>query len=111
MLFSCPLVRRLSCVRTEEYDYHVPIPTEDAMTSRERVQKAVNFQQPDRVPIDLGAMKASGIASIAYARLKKAANLPGPVKVSDSRFMIALVDEPVRERFHIDTAPLDWSLA
>ncbi len=45
------------------------------MTSRERVQKAVNFQEPDRVPIDLGGMKASGIAAAAYARLKK---LAGP---------------------------------
>ena len=31
------------------------------MTSRERVLRAVNFQDTDRVPIDLGAMKASGI--------------------------------------------------
>ena len=30
------------------------------MTSRERVLQAVNFQDSDRVPIDLGAMKASG---------------------------------------------------
>jgi len=33
------------------------------MTSRERVLKAVSFQVPDRVPIDLGGMKASGIAA------------------------------------------------
>jgi hypothetical protein len=32
------------------------------MTSRERVRRVVNFQIPDRVPIDLGGMKASGIA-------------------------------------------------
>lgn len=43
------------------------------MTSRERVGKAVNFQVPDRVPIDLGGMKASEIAAGAYHRLKKAA--------------------------------------
>jgi hypothetical protein len=33
----------------------------DSMTSRERVRRAVNFQETDRVPIDLGGMKASGI--------------------------------------------------
>ena len=32
------------------------------MNSRERVQRAVNFQSVDRVPIDLGGMKASSIA-------------------------------------------------
>jgi len=36
------------------------------MTSRERVAKAGNHQVPDRVPIDLGGMKASTIAAIAY---------------------------------------------
>ena len=32
------------------------------MTPRERVLAAVNHRIPDRVPIDLGGMKASGIA-------------------------------------------------
>jgi hypothetical protein len=41
------------------------------MTPRERVLKAVSFQEPDRVPIDLGGMKASGISAFAYDRLKK----------------------------------------
>jgi uroporphyrinogen decarboxylase len=36
------------------------------MTSRERVQRAVNHQEADRVPIDLGGMKASTIAVEAY---------------------------------------------
>ena len=31
------------------------------MNSRERVLAAVNYQKPDRVPIDLSAMGASGI--------------------------------------------------
>ena len=30
------------------------------MNSRQRVLKAVNFEQPDRVPIDLGGIRASG---------------------------------------------------
>ena len=29
------------------------------MTSRERIAKAINFQEADRVPIDLGGLKAS----------------------------------------------------
>ncbi len=81
------------------------------MTPRERVRKTLNFQEPDRVPMDLGGMKASGIASIAYDRLKKELNLDGPTKVIDPRFMIAHIDEPIRRRFHLDVIPLDWSTA
>ncbi len=81
------------------------------MTPRERVHKAVNFQEPDRVPLDLGGMKASGIASTTYARLKRTLGLDGPTKVIDPRFMIAHIDEPVRRRLHLDVVPLDWSTA
>ncbi|MEW5814194.1 MAG: hypothetical protein AB1798_02200 [Spirochaetota bacterium] len=79
------------------------------MNSRERVHRAVNFQIPDRVPIDLGGMKASGIAVSAYARLQKKLGLPGVARVLDTRFMIAVVEETVRQRFHLDIVPLDWS--
>jgi len=79
------------------------------MTSRERVQKAVNFQVPDRVPIDLGGMKASGIAAGAYHRLKKLLGIHGATKVSDLRFMIAAVESEVLRRFHVDVVPLDLS--
>ena len=79
------------------------------MTSRERVQKAVNFQVPDRVPIDLGGMKATGIAATAYARLKELLGLGGPTRVLDPRFMIAAVEEQVLRRFHADVLPVDLS--
>ena len=87
------------------------------MTSRERVHRAVNFQIPDRVPIDLGGMKASGIAAEAYRRAAAAEGLSGsgtatsPVRIADARFMIALVEQAMLERFHIDVIPLDLSLA
>jgi len=79
------------------------------MTSRERVGKAVNFQVPDRVPIDLGGMKASGIAAGAYHRLKKLLGIRGATKVSDLRFMIAAVEPEVLRRFHVDVVPVDLS--
>jgi uroporphyrinogen decarboxylase-like protein len=81
------------------------------VTPRERVLKTVNFQEPDRVPIDLGGMKASGIAAIAYDRLRKKLGIGGPTKVIDPRFMIAHIDEPIRRRLHLDVMPLDWSTA
>jgi hypothetical protein len=79
------------------------------VTSRERVQKAVNFQAPDRVPVDLGGMKATGIAATAYARLKGLQGLGGPTRVLDPRFMIAVVEEQVLKRFHADVLPVDLS--
>ena len=79
------------------------------MTSRERVQRAVNFQAVDRVPIDLGGMKASSIAAVAYQRLQEKLGLRPRTRVFDPRFMIAVVDEPVRKRFHLDVMPLDLS--
>jgi hypothetical protein len=79
------------------------------MTSRERVQKAVSFQAPDRVPIDLGGMKASGIAAGAYDRLKKQLGIRSPTRVLDPRFMIAAVEREVLRRFHADVLPVDLS--
>lgn len=79
------------------------------MKSRERVIAAVNHQVADRVPIDLGATKASGIAVIAYDRVKRALGIQTPTKVVDPRFMIAAVEDEVLRRLHVDVVPLDLS--
>ena len=79
------------------------------MKSRERVATAVNHQVPDRVPIDLGGMKASGIAAIAYDRVKRKLGISTPTKVLDPRFMIAAVEDEVLRRLHVDVVPLDLS--
>ena len=39
------------------------------MTSRERIRCTLEHEQPDRVAIDFGGHRSSGIAAIAYARL------------------------------------------
>jgi len=41
------------------------------MTRRERVLAAIAHQEPDRVPVDLGGMRSTGITAIAYSRLKR----------------------------------------
>ena len=80
------------------------------MTSRERVLRAVNHETPDRVPIDLGATKASGIAVVAYEKLKHTLGISTPTKVLDSRFMIAAVEEEILRRLHVDVVPLDLTM-
>jgi len=79
------------------------------MNSRERVSRAVSFQEPDRVPIDLGAMKASGITVTAYDNLKRKLGIRTKTKVLEPRFMIATVEKEILERFHVDVLPLDTS--
>ncbi len=79
------------------------------MTSRERVQAAVEHRRPDRVPIDLGGMKASGINALTYARLKDRLGIRTPTRILDPRFMIAVVEEQVLQRFHADVLPVDLS--
>ena len=79
------------------------------MKSRERVQRAINFQEADRVPIDLGGMIASGIAAESYRKLKLKLGLPGTPRVLDPRAMIAVVEEPVLKRFGADVLPVNSS--
>jgi len=80
------------------------------MTSRERVAKAINFQEPDRVPIDLGGLKASGIAVETYDRVSRQLGLTQTPRVADTPGMIAVVEEPVRRRFSLDVMPVDITM-
>jgi len=82
-----------------------------SMTSRERVLRTVNFQETDRTPIDLGGMKASSINVRAYNQLKAHLDIRTPTRVWDPKFMIAVVEEQVMQRFHLDVVPLDVTSA
>ncbi len=79
------------------------------MTSRERVLRTVNFKDTDRVPIDLGAMKASCIGVKAYNNVKARLGLHTATRIWDPKFMIASVEEAIMQRFHLDVVPLDVS--
>ena len=72
------------------------------MTSRERVMRAINHQQPDRAPIDLGATRQSGIAASAYHQLKQRLNLHTPTRVVDLTQFLAEVEQPILDRFGVD---------
>jgi len=81
------------------------------MTSRERVLKAINFQQPDRVPIDLNGMRASGISAVVYDRLKRRLGDDSPTKVHDVMQLLAEPELQVLERLHVDVLPLEAATA
>lgn len=77
------------------------------MTSRERVQRAVTFQRPDRIPIDLGGIRASGISAVVYDQLKRRLGVTTPTKIHDPMQILAEVELEVLERLHVDVVPLD----
>jgi uroporphyrinogen decarboxylase len=77
------------------------------MNSRERVLLAINHQQPDRVPIDLGGTRQSGIAASTYHQLKQRLGIHSPTRVYDVFQMLAEVERPVRDRFSVDVIGLN----
>jgi len=82
------------------------------MTSRERVLAALNHRDPDRIPIDLSGHRSSGIAAIAYAKLRNHLGLPKrPIRVYDPIQQLAIVDEDVLDRFSVDTIELGRAFA
>ena len=73
------------------------------MTSRERVLAAVNHHEPDRVPLDLGSTRVTGIEPSLYHRLREDLGLGGdPVKVMDVWQMLAWVEQPVVQALGAD---------
>lgn len=77
------------------------------MTSRDRVLKTLKHCEPDRVPIDLGGMRSTGIHAKAYRRFVDYLGYRDlPVKVFDVHQMLAFVDEEIRREVHSDAIEL-----
>jgi len=77
------------------------------MNSRERVLCSINHRQPDRVPIDLGGTRQSGIAASTYHKLKQLLGVRTPTRVYDVYQMLAEIERPVMERFGADVIGLN----
>ena len=77
------------------------------MTSRERIRKAINHEQPDHIPIDLGSTPVTGIAASTYAKLRQALGLARtPVKVVEPFQILAEVELEVIDKLGVDTIGL-----
>jgi uroporphyrinogen decarboxylase len=66
----------------------------------------LNHQTPDRLPIDLGGTRQSGIHATAYHQLKLHLEIDSPTRVFDLYQMLAEVERPVMERFGADVVGL-----
>ena len=78
------------------------------MNARQRVRKAIRFEEPDRVPIDVGGSQATGICVDAYVDLVKCLGLDvGLPIVYEQMQMLARLADPVRQRLHTDVIELE----
>jgi uroporphyrinogen decarboxylase len=78
------------------------------MNSRERVRKAIHFQEPDRVPIDFGGTICTTICVDPYVELVKHLGWDlGPPIVHEPTGMMPRLAERVRQRLHSDVIELE----
>ncbi|MGC9523253.1 MAG: uroporphyrinogen decarboxylase family protein [Anaerolineae bacterium] len=73
------------------------------ITPRERVRQALDHQETDRVPLDLGGMRSTSISAFAYPALIEALGLPPRrPRIEDTGQMLALPDLDVLDALDID---------
>lgn len=73
------------------------------MTPRERIRAALNFQKPDKLPVDFGGSPVTGIAASLVYRLRERLGLERkPVRVTDPFQMLGEIDEDLRRCLHSD---------
>ena len=87
------------------------------MNSRERVIAALNHEEPDRPPIDLGSTQVTSIASRAYSLLRRELGLPDhPLEIVDQVQMLPRVREDLLVSLGADfrgiqpNPPSSWKL-
>lgn len=81
------------------------------MNHRERVMAAIHHKEPDRLPVDLGGMRSTGIMVQSYAALKSHLKITeGDLRIFDTMQQLAYVEAPIRERFGLDVVILDAGL-
>lgn len=77
------------------------------MNPRQRLLTALNHQEPDRIPFDLGSTQITGIHVSAYRRLRRALGLPETEpELCDSIQQLALPEEDFLQRLQVDTRGL-----
>lgn len=77
------------------------------MNHRERVITALNHEEPDRVPIDLGGTCVTSIAATTYGALRRQLGLPEKeIRISEIVQQVAWVDDDVMEVLGVDVIPV-----
>ncbi len=72
------------------------------MTHRERVLAALEFREPDRVPIDIGTARFTTMVKGAYDRLRAHLGFGEPGAIVDRMQQLVAIDERILERLDAD---------
>ncbi len=75
-------------------------------TPRQRVITALNHQEPDRVPLDLGTGGNSSPVPEAYSRLAAYFGVTSPPRLISHMLRLSSVDEQILQALEIDTRPV-----
>ena len=75
----------------------------ETMTSRERVVAALNHQETDRVPIDLGSTWCSTTTIPFYERLKQHFGVETPTVLMERTMQVCMIDEQILQALQVDT--------
>ncbi len=78
-----------------------------SLVSRERVLIALNREEPDRVPLDLGGTPWTTIIVPAYDRLKEYLGLRHETKLMVKRPQTVIPHDTVLEQLHVDFVNLN----
>jgi uroporphyrinogen decarboxylase len=73
------------------------------MTPRARVLAALNHQEPDRVPIDLGSTWISTTTIPFYEKLKRHFGIDRPTELMERNMQVCHVDEEILVSLSVDT--------
>jgi len=80
------------------------------MTSRERLRRTLNHEDPGQVVVDLGSTPVTGIAAGALSRLRNTLGLPSqPVRVHEPFQLIGFVEEDLLQALEADVMGI-WPL-
>ena len=73
------------------------------MNSRERILKAINHEETDKVPVDFGSMRSTGISTAAYSKLLKMLGLKDRIpRMYDFIQQLAYPDKEILDLFSVD---------
>ncbi|NSW76657.1 MAG: methyltransferase, partial [Candidatus Atribacteria bacterium] len=82
------------------------------MTSRERVQLALMHKEADKIPVDFGGHRSSGIMALAYRDLRRELGLPEkPILVYDFIQQLAVIERDILDLFQVDVVGLEHLFA
>jgi uroporphyrinogen decarboxylase len=72
------------------------------MTHRERLMTALAHREPDRVPMDLGATRTTGVTLPQYRVLRAAFGVDGDETIIDRIQQVVLVDQRIQQALDVD---------